>query len=841
MVLLSGTLLYSMPFERISMISQNSLVRDVCLRFYFLLGLGVAGMVGGPSVAAADVARRAPVGVVLRHTLPAGEGVPILPAGLTLADWSQIRGEYERHRHGVFADGQGGYQARSHYHGWLARFDGKGFLVDPDGEGWQWGLELVRWGRAGSEVEVSGAAGQAAKANRLEYRRAGLTEWFENGKEGLEHGFTVTRRPAGQGDELALEMRVRGGLEVVAGEDGATGLAYRRKGGGTVVRYRKLWVTDARGRRLGARLEAGEGLVRIVVRDREAAYPITVDPIVQQAYLKAATQASRAFGGTMAISGDTLVVGAPNDDSGAIGVNGNPSDNSAPFAGAVYVFVRGAGGWSQQAYLKASNTDARDSFGYALGISGNTIVVSTAWEDSSATGVNGNESDNSALSAGAAYVFVRRGGSWSQQAYLKASNAEAGDRFGSAVSISGDTIIVGAQGEDSNATGINGNQSDNSVGVTNQTTAGAAYIFSRSGGAWTQQAYVKASNTDPEWGDNFGIAVAISGNTAVVGAQCESSNATGVNGNQNVNVNATWCSGAAYVFVRNGETWSQQAYMKASNPGFNDNFGIGLAISGDTIVVGANWEDSNASGVNGNQANNQLSNSGAAYVFVRTGNTWSQQAYLKASNPGASDEFGSVLALDGETLVVGCPFEDSSASGVDGNQSDNSASNAGAAYVFVRSGGTWTQRAYLKASNTEALDSFGAVALAGDTLVVGACCEDSSATGVNGDQFDNLVQTSGAAYVFRVTPNSVAPATSVAPSAGATGQSFLVNAEAWLPWTATSDAPWVTITSGATGVGNGTVVYTVAPNLTLAVRTGTVTVGGLTHTLRQEPWVIRRK
>src|SRR5207244_2147045 len=151
----------------------------------------------------------------------------------------------------------------------------------------------------------------------------------------------------------------------------------------------------------------------------------------------------------------------------------------------------------------------------------------------------------------------------------------------------------------------------------------------------------------------------------------------------------------------------QQAYLKASNAEANDFFGASVAISGDTIVVGATSEDSNATGVNGDGGNNSEVNSGAAYVFVRSGATWTQQAYLKASNTGGSDFFGGSVAISGDTIVVGATSEDSNATGVNGDGSNDSELNSGAAYVFVRSGATWTQQAYLKASNTGGSDFFG--------------------------------------------------------------------------------------------------------------------------------------
>jgi hypothetical protein len=230
--------------------------------------------------------------------------------------------------------------------------------------------------------------------------------------------------------------------------------------------------------------------------------------------------------------------------------------------------------------------------------------------------VNSGVMNYTAGQAGAAYVFVRSGTTWSQQAYLKASNTDGGDDFGWSVAVSGDTVLVGAEQESSAATGVNGNQADNTAAQ-----AGAAYVFVRSGTTWSQQAYLKASNTDAA--DNFGMSVAISGDTAVVGAPGEASAATGVDGNQ-ADDSATF-AGAAYVFARSGMTWSQQAYLKASNTNADDSFGSlsngyfsgsSVAVSGDTVVVGAGGESSAATGVNGNQADNTASGAGAAYVFT---------------------------------------------------------------------------------------------------------------------------------------------------------------------------------------------------------------------------------
>ena len=334
-------------------------------------------------------------------------------------------------------------------------------------------------------------------------------------------------------------------------------------------------------------------------------------------------------------------------------------------------------------YVKASNTGANSFFGYSIALSsdGTTMAVGAEGESSSSTGIGGNQSNTSASGSGAVYVFTHSGSTWSQQAYVKASNTDAGDNFGYSVALSGDgtTLAVGAVGESSNATGIDGDQTDNS-----SSQSGAVYVFTRSGSTWSQQAYVKASNTGAS--DWFGYSVALSGDgdTLAVGAAYESSSATGIDGNQADN--SALRSGAAYVFTRSSGTWSQQAYVKASNTEANDNFGYSVALSSDgtTLAVGARGESSRATGIGGSQTDNSYSQSGAAYVFTRSGSTWGQQAYVKASNTGPNDWFGSSIALsgDGTTLAVGAIHEHSGATGIGGNQADTSASNGGAVYLY---------------------------------------------------------------------------------------------------------------------------------------------------------------
>jgi len=443
----------------------------------------------------------------------------------------------------------------------------------------------------------------------------------------------------------------------------------------------------------------------------------------QVTYGKASnTDMNDSFGNSIAIYGDTLAVAAAGESSAARGIDGDQADNSVASSGAVYVFVRNGMTWTQQAYLKASNTDRRDVFGRSLALFEDTLAVGSFFESSAASGVNGNADDNTAFQSGAVYVFVRTGATWSQQAYVKASNPRALSWFGTSVALARDTLAVGAPGEYSAATGINGNQSD-----TSATAAGAAYVFRRAGTTWTQQAYIKPSNTAANF--NFGESIALSGNTLAVGALG---------------------AAAVYIFVFNNGSWTQESSIRAPNVRSYFEFGTSVALSGDTLAVTAPGEDSGATGVNGNQDDYSAHWSGAVYVFVRDSGTWTQQAYIKASNTETYDRFGTSIALFGSTLAIGASDEASAATGVDGNQADNSAAGAGAIYVFARTGSTWAQQAYIKATNTDANDLFGtSVALSGDTLAVGAGAEASAAVGIDGNQADNTAPGAGAVYLFR--------------------------------------------------------------------------------------------
>src|SRR5882672_7362562 len=316
----------------------------------------------------------------------------------------------------------------------------------------------------------------------------------------------------------------------------------------------------------------------------------------------------------------------------------------------------------QVAYVKASNPGEEDHFGHAIALSGDgaTLVVGAPMESSAARGINGKGENEPGDSSGAVYVYSRRGTSWAQQAYIKASNPGSDDQFGFAVTLSGDgnTLAVSAPYEDSAATGINGNQADNSMA-----NSGAVYVFSRTGSTWSQQAYVKASNTGHNIMYGYSVSLSANGDSMAVGE-----------------FGADRGKGALYVLTRSGGTWSQQARLQASNAEPQDSMGCWVAISndGNTIAAGSLDEDSLLTGIQPPDAgaNDEKTDksAGAAYVFVRNGTTWSQQAFIKASNTGEDDWFGLHLALsgDGNTLAVGASNEDSAAQGINGKQDDNS-------------------------------------------------------------------------------------------------------------------------------------------------------------------------
>ena len=309
--------------------------------------------------------------------LPAlGRDLADVPKGLTVVDWAQIRAEHDRHRHTAFPDGAG-FTARIREQELRARFDARGFELQPDGKDWRWGLELIEFnGRP-----IAGKAHVTTAKNRVAYRwNAAVEEWFVNEAQGVEHGFTIASRNSGS-DELSLLLSVRGGLRA---EGSGAAIRFLDRTGKAAINYSALKAWDAAGRALPTRMRAEGQTVRIVVDARGARYPVTIDPIAQQANLKPAavgtTQAGDRFGWAVAVSGGTAVVGAPSEDSSTTGINTTPNEDATD-AGAAFVYVGIGNTWTQQAYLKAGNvgtTQAGDNFGFAVGVSIADVIHSMA-------------------------------------------------------------------------------------------------------------------------------------------------------------------------------------------------------------------------------------------------------------------------------------------------------------------------------------------------------------------------------------------------------------------------------------------------------------------------------
>ena len=506
---------------------------------------------------------------------------------------------------------------------------------------------------------------------------------------------------------------------------------------------------------------------------------------------------------TVTVKGTAVVSGTPSLPV-AFALSPTPIDIAVTSLGGAVTHYTLVVPIVEEAYVKASNTRTQAELGTSVALSsdGNTMAVGSPRESSAAKGINGNQGDETATAAGAVYIFSRSGTTWSQEAYIKASNSRVGAYFGTSVALSsdGDTLAVGSPAEKSAARGLNGDQNDTSAPSPGP---GAVYVYSRRGTRWSQQAYGKASNLVPT---NFGEVVALSadGNTMAVGCVNELSAATGINGNQSDT--SAPMSGAVYVFFRTIQIWQGPTYVKASNTRSGASFGSAVALSadGNTMAVGSAGESSAATGTNGNQSDTSASGAGAVYVFSNSVTGWSQQAYVKASNPRASQywNFGSALALssDGKTLAVGSREDSSAATGINGNQNDTSTAAAGAVYVLSLGATGWSQQAYVKASSTRpsayfgfsvALSSngntmavrsfnesavfsrsgtawsqrahiddppahaedatFGQIALSSDgtTVAVGSASDPSAAKGINGNQSDTKAPRSGAVFIFR--------------------------------------------------------------------------------------------
>ncbi|MBS1786169.1 MAG: hypothetical protein JST85_00500 [Acidobacteria bacterium] len=415
-----------------------------------------------------------------------------------------------------------------------------------------------------------------------------------------------------------------------------------------------------------------------VARDQS----ISANNYIQQQKVTASDGAAKdALGWSIALDGDTAIVGAPSDDIGQVANQGS-----------AYVFTRSGGVWTQQQRLIANDGAADDYFGNSVAISGDTVVVCAFLDDIVA---NANQ--------GSVYVFVRSGGVWTQQQKLTANDGGASEYFGTAVAINRDTVVVGAEFDN---IGMNSVQ-------------GSAYVFTRSGNNWTQKQKLTAS--DGVANDHFGSSVAMSDETIVVGAEYDRIGVPGI-------------VGSAYVFARSGGGWVQQQRLNPIDPAAAQGFGFSVALSGQTIVVGVLDDNSYTPG-----------SEGSAYVFIRNNGMWTQQQKLIANDGAFHNYFSTSVAISGEAIAVGAFYD---TVGKNAEQGD--------VFVYARSGAVWTQQQKLTANDGDAEDNFGVtVAMSGDTLAVGTQRDD---IGENADQ--------GSAYIFRANKPSLITPVSAASFAG---------------------------------------------------------------------------
>lgn len=673
--------------------------------------LGMLGACAAPEEGGALTGNQGPSSLS-PPDLPANQGQSRLPIeqvpGLNAAyiHSQQARGANAAEFHFLSQD-PGSLTAQHSRQGWRTRLDEAGVKVTIGLH--QLVLGTVRAECGGQRIDLGlvPARRNDSIRNRAEYHRGAIVEWYENGPLGLEQGFTISKTPScQQRTGLRLEMTLGGTLRArLAGSE----IVFIAPDEQVIVRYSHLWAIDSKGKQLSAVLElldGGRGIA-IEIDDRDASYPLQIDPLIytQQAKLLAGRPSSYAlFGNAVALSGDgkTALIGAPG-----------ASDSPAGTTGTAYVFTWAGGTtWTQQQLLLADDGETDDMFGYAVALSadGNTALIGASHEsDASGTSTRQN---------GAAYAFVRSGGSWTQQAKLLATDKAELDYFGSSVALSadGNTALVGAWGEEEVPGGP-------------VWDSGAAYAFVRSGGSWTQQAKFLATASERTSQAYFGqsLVLAGDGNTALIGANGESDSTGGT----------TDYNGAAYAFVRSGGLWSLQAKLLASDKSSYDLFGYSVALSADasTALIGALAAGTSTGGSMDN---------GAVYVFVQSGSRWTQQAKLTTDNKIRYDWFGFAIALsaDGNTALASAPMDD----GVAGA----TVADAGAAYVFSRSGTSWVQQSKLLAADRRLGDALGSsVALSADasTALVGASSVGNAAAGLPGH---------GTAYVFIVKPNGQA-------------------------------------------------------------------------------------
>ena len=452
-------------------------------------------------------------------------------------------------------------------------------------------------------------------------------------------------------------------------------------------------------------------------------------PTPEQKLVGSGGESYDRFGTSVAINGNYAIVGSPNH-----------------YAGAAYVFSRVDSSWIEAGRLTASDGEGEDEFGGSVAISGDYAIVGAPYHD--VGGYRGY--------AGAAYVFVLVDSSWIEAGRLTASDGEEWDEFGGSVAISGDYAIVGAP-----------YQSE---------AAGAAYIFKREGSLWVEQ--LKLTRSDPESWDLFGCSVAIDGDYAIVGARFKANDEVGGYGG---NGGSGLYAGAAYVFKREGSNWTEETKLTPSNAKSSANFGASVSVSGDYTIVGAPHHDVEGAGYEG-----------AVYIFRREGSAWVEQTALIGSHPEAYANFGTSVSISDDYAIAGAPRADA---GEYGGYAD-----AGAAYVFKRSGSSWSELVRLTATDGQEYDEFGSsVAISGSYIIVGAPYGEGSGGGGS---------DAGAAYIYSLEILDQIPAVSI----DANPESILLGEPSTLSWTSVN-AEYCVIEPGIGSVGlTGSIV--VSPDQT---------------------------
>lgn len=572
------------------------------------------------------------------------------------------------------------YWAPNEPSGWQVEFAEDGVHIAPNSSAdWHWNLRFIGYGY-GEPVMMEATPTLEADKAQLVYEWDGnLNEWWANDPAGLEHGFTIQERPAGnEAESLVIEMALETDLEAVIVGDG---IVFRDPAGVTILTYDELKVLDANGINIPARMTLHGNFIQLVINDTMAVYPLLIDPWIKTNQLTASDiENYDHFGRAVDIGGNIIVVGAPQSSG----------------KGSAYVFVmpiNGSPSAIEVAKLTQSGERLRGHFGRSVSIYEDTIVIGASTHD------------HGSGPSGTVFVFERPRDGWvsmTETARLIASDAAPLDYFGRSVSISGDTIVVGAYGNDA-------------LGDL----AGAAYVYVKPEGGWvstTETAKLMAS--DAKAGDGFGRSVSIDGNTIVVGAYSDD--------------HVRRDSGSAYVFEKPHTGWissTETAKLTASDAGFWDYFGLSVAIVDHTILVGAP-QDTGKDGTH---------QAGSAYVFVRPPNGWessTESAKLTPSNESVFGFFGFNLDMTVHTIAIGAIGD------------DEITFDSGAIFIFDKPRGGWvssTETVKLVDPESEFYDRLGySLGLEENTLVAGLFWRD-----VNG------TYSGGTALIYQLEPTYV--------------------------------------------------------------------------------------